>query len=81
MWIAQAEYERLGKLLQAARQKADLGQKELASKLRKPQSFISAYESGQRRVDLLEFLRISSALGVDPKKLFGEIARLKLSGA
>ena len=33
---------------------AGVAQDELAFRLRKPQSFVSAHERGQRRVDLLE---------------------------
>jgi hypothetical protein len=45
----------------------------LAAALGKPQSFVSAYESGQRRVDLLEFLAIVAALKADPVTVFAEI--------
>ena len=41
-------------------------QQELACKLAKPQSFVSKYESGERRLDLIEFLDISEALQFDP---------------
>lgn len=45
-------------------------QQELAARLEKPRSFVSAYEAGQRRVDLLEFIRIMGALQADPVKAF-----------
>jgi hypothetical protein len=35
----------------------------LARLLRKPQSFVSNYERGQRRIDVPELLRIVEALG------------------
>lgn len=76
-WISKVDYKKLGQLLQSARLKAEIGQKELAAKLRKPQSFVSSYETGERRLDILEFLRVTSALGSDPKRLFGEIVRMK----
>jgi len=41
--------------------------------LRKPQSFVSSYENGQRRIDVLELLRIARALDADPRRIFGEI--------
>jgi hypothetical protein len=41
----------------------------------KPQSFVPEYERGQRRVDVVELLVISGALGVDPLDLFTEIAK------
>jgi transcriptional regulator with XRE-family HTH domain len=44
-----------------------------ADKLGKPQSFISEYERGQRRVDVVELLVIARALGIEPLDLFTEI--------
>lgn len=46
--------------------RADLGlrQIDLAEKLGKPQSFISKYESGERRLDLVELNEICRALHV-----------------
>jgi hypothetical protein len=41
--------------------------------LRKPQSFVSNYERGQRRIDVLELLRIAEALKGNPKRVFGDI--------
>jgi predicted transcriptional regulator len=76
-WLSKGDYKKLGRLLKETRLKAKVGQTELASKLRKPQSFISSYERGERRLDILEFLRVTSALNVDPRRLFAEIMRMK----
>jgi predicted transcriptional regulator len=48
-------------------------QVELARRLGKPQSVVSGYENGRRRVDVLEFLLIVHALGADPVAIFAEI--------
>jgi transcriptional regulator with XRE-family HTH domain len=61
--------------LAAARQRAKLTQVELAARLRKPQSFVSAFEAGKRRVDLIEFLLIARTLGADPIDIFAEITK------
>jgi hypothetical protein len=66
------EYGRLVELLVAVRHSAGFQQQKLAAKLRKPQSFVAKYEGGERRIDLIEFIAITRALGADPVKLFGD---------
>lgn len=73
MWIRPREHKAVGQALAAIRKRAHVTQQQLATRLDKPQSFVSAYENGQRRIDLLEFMRISEALRVDPRKAFAEI--------
>lgn len=46
---------------------------QLAKLLRKPQSFVSNYERGQRRIDVLELLRIVEALGGSARAVFMDI--------
>lgn len=43
---------------------AGLRQVDLAERLGQPQSFVSKYESGERRLDLLEVRRICEAVGI-----------------
>jgi transcriptional regulator with XRE-family HTH domain len=51
-------------LFRQIRIEAGLRQVELAKKLRKPQSFVSKYESGERRLDILELEQVCSALHI-----------------
>ena len=44
---------------------AGITQQELAKRLKKPQSFVSKYENGERRLDVVEFLEVATALGFD----------------
>ena len=64
-----AEYQRFAQALAAARRQAGLSQYELADRLGADQSFVSKYESGRRRLDVIEFLRIMQAIGSDYRKL------------
>ena len=48
------EYRAFLKLLKRARQESGLTQTEVARLLRRPQSFVSKSESGERRVDYVE---------------------------
>ena len=73
VWVQPKEYKIVGAALAKARERAGLTQKQLARKLRKPQSFVSNYERGQRRIDVLELLRIVEAFGGDPRRLFNDI--------
>jgi transcriptional regulator with XRE-family HTH domain len=64
------------KLVQAlivARKDAGLKQTEVALRLQKPQSFVSKYERGERRLDVLEFGAIAVALGRNPGELLNEV--------
>jgi transcriptional regulator with XRE-family HTH domain len=74
LWVEAEQYKIVGACLAAARRGANVTLQELAGRLGKPQSFVSEYERGQRRVDVVELLAISRALGVDPLELFTEIA-------
>jgi transcriptional regulator with XRE-family HTH domain len=63
------EYQRLLRLLVEARTSAKLTQSEVAARLVRPQSFVSKYERGERRLDVVEYLRVSRAVGADPFRL------------
>ncbi|HTQ77879.1 MAG TPA: helix-turn-helix transcriptional regulator [Burkholderiales bacterium] len=51
-------------LLANIRSEAGLTQSELARKLGQPQSFVSKYEAGERRLDVLELRDVCRACGV-----------------
>lgn len=73
MWIRPQEHRIVGECLAAVRSRAGITQRELAARLAKPQSFVSAYENGQRRLDVMEFLRVVEVLGADPITLLAKI--------
>jgi transcriptional regulator with XRE-family HTH domain len=54
-----------GQFIQA-RKSAGLTQVGLADLLGRPQSFVSKYERGERRLDVIEFCEVCRALGIDP---------------
>jgi transcriptional regulator with XRE-family HTH domain len=59
----------LCELLIKARDRAGLTQQQLANRLGTHQSFIAKYEGGERRLDVIEFLAITRAMGADPVRL------------
>lgn len=62
-------YRRLIEALAEARRSAGLTQAELADRLSRRQQFVSKYESGERRLDVVEFADICRALGLNPAHL------------
>ena len=60
--------------LTEARNGADCSQEELGRRLNKPQSYVSKVESGDRRLDLVEFVYWAKALQVDPTDFVATLA-------
>lgn len=69
-------YKRLVAALKAGRLDAGITQTELARLLLRPQSYVAKYEKGERRLDVVEFVEISTALRVDAAKLLSKIFSL-----
>lgn len=51
--------------LKQARLDAGLTQTELADRLERPQSFVAKYENGERKVEVVEFVQIVTAIGCE----------------
>ena len=62
--MAYSAYARMADLLREVRLEADLTQVELAAHIEKDQAYVSKYESGQRRLDVLEIREICQAIGI-----------------
>jgi transcriptional regulator with XRE-family HTH domain len=52
-----------------------LTQRQLADRLKRPQSNIAKIEAGKTRVELVEFVAISKALKLDPRVLLERFLR------
>lgn len=63
-------------LLIDARKSKNITQKVLAKRLGKPQSLVSKYETGERRLDVIEFLDIALALDIDPVPIIRELVAM-----
>jgi transcriptional regulator with XRE-family HTH domain len=68
-------YRILLETIVAARKEAGVTQVELAERLGKPQPFVSYFERGERRLDVIEFYAVSRALGYDPENLFARLVK------
>lgn len=67
------QYKAYIAVLVEARTAAGLTQQALAERIKKPQSFVSKYERGERRLDIAEFLAITRALGIRSTALLTRI--------
>ncbi len=59
-----SEQEQLQALLRSIRYEAGLRQSDLAKRLGRPQSFVSKYESGERRLELIELRQVCQAIDI-----------------
>lgn len=66
-------YKLLLSLLISTRQEKGLSQRDLAKKLKKIHTFVSKYERGERRLDVIEFLDIAKALDIDPHEIINKL--------
>ncbi len=61
---AEQDNKALKELLRDLRLEANLRQEDVAERLHVPQSFVSKYESGERRLDVLEIRSLCTVFGV-----------------
>lgn len=67
--FADPRYRGLIGALVEKRRELGLSQDSLAVKLDRHQQFVSRYEIGERRLDVVEFVDVARALGLAPAKL------------
>ena len=63
-------------LLRTVRKEAGLRQADLAQALGVPQSYVSKYESGERRLDILELREVCRAAGITVAKFGARLEKL-----
>lgn len=63
------DYQAFVESLVSARAAASVTQADLAVRLNKPQSYVSKYERFERRLDVSEWCRAATALGMEPAAL------------
>lgn len=71
----EADYLELTQSLRQARLAIGLGQADLAARLGVPQSFISNYERAVKTLNVIEFVAICSALGLEAGEQISVIKR------
>ena len=73
--IHTVEYAAVRDELRSARNTAGLSQREMAARLKVPHSWIAKVETGERRIDLVEFCWFIAACGGEPVPAFERVAR------
>jgi len=69
-------YEAVAAVLKAARQEVGMTQVELATRLQRPQSYVSKVERRERRVDPVEFYDWERALGFSQCALYERLVKV-----
>lgn len=69
------KHTQLRKLLTKARKDAKMTQTELAVRLHRRQAYVSRIERGERRIDVVEFLELAHALGINAGHFIAEFER------
>ena len=73
-WVSSPSYKAAVQVVVGARHEAGMTQRELASKMGRPYSVIANIERGERQIDVIEFIAIARALGVDELELMRRVA-------
>lgn len=73
--LGSTRHKALVDLIVSKREAAGLTQAQLAEKLGEYQSFVARLESGQRRIDVVEFIEIARALKFDPSRAIVTISK------
>lgn len=64
--LHQPNYATFRAMLTEARERTGLTQMDVAKRLGKPQSYVSKYERGERRLDFVEFVLLAEILDLAP---------------
>lgn len=73
--LTSRSHAKLVRMLIDKREAAGITQTELARRLGEYQSFVARLESGQRRIDVIEFIELSQVLEFDVSNFIEELTR------
>jgi transcriptional regulator with XRE-family HTH domain len=68
-------YDKLRSLLVKARESAGLRQEDVAGRLKRPQSYVSKIELGERRLDVIEYLEFTRAIKADAIRILRQVIK------
>ena len=68
-------YDHLRSLLLKAREAAGLRQEDVAKRLKRPQSYVSKIELGERRLDVVEYVQFARAVDADAIRILRQVIK------
>lgn len=71
--IYSQEHQKLREILRRERMAAGLRQSDIAKETNRSQAYISKFEKGDLRLDVVDFVRVCQSIGCDPHKVLDEI--------
>lgn len=71
--IYSQEHQKLREVLRRERIAAGLRQSDIAKETNRSQAYISKFEKGDLRLDVVDFVRVCRSIGCDPHKVLDEI--------
>jgi transcriptional regulator with XRE-family HTH domain len=74
--LGSPRHEILRRLLRERRERANLSQQDVADRIGRGQTFVSAVERGQHRVSVLEFLDFAEGIGFDAASALRRVAKV-----
>ncbi len=76
-----AAYDHLRLLLVQARERAGLRQEDVARRLKRPQSYVSKIELGERRLDVVEYIEFARAVKADAIRILRDVMKKNTASA
>jgi ribosome-binding protein aMBF1 (putative translation factor) len=76
-----AAYDHLRVLLVQARERAGLRQEDVARRLKRPQSYVSKIELGERRLDVVEYIEFARAVKADAIRILRDVMKKNTASA
>jgi predicted transcriptional regulator len=73
--IYSEEHQRLREILKRERTAAGLRQSDVARMTGRSQAYISKFEGGDLRLDMIDFVRFCRSIGCDPHQILDEVFR------
>jgi ribosome-binding protein aMBF1 (putative translation factor) len=67
--------KKLARLIRERREAAGLSQWDVAKKIDRYQSWVTALETGGRRIDIVELIELGKVIGFDPAELVKQLSR------